>query len=670
MFLLVFLGGIAPVQAQDDTDSLKVELDPIQVTALRSTISATDAPLALATFSQDLQSLNHASSLSLTDIGNQLPGLWVNDRQNYVLGERLTIRGIGWRSAFGVRGIQVVLNGIPLTVADGQTMINVVEPAFVRRAELVRGPAATYWGNSSGGVLYLSTEPSYDQSSNLRLRTMGGSFGMRKAEAEYTISNPKHNMAIHSSYLASDGYRNYSGVKMLRSGVTGSITLSPESQLKYQAGAIYMPKAQHPSALTAQEADETPTLARSSFVDSKAGKTISQSQAGLSYIHDTSAGILNVTGYGIYRDLRNPLPFGIITVNRWAGGLRATLDKEWNNFNLQAGLESKLQNDDRTEFENAGNAQQGAVTVDQVERVWNQAAFVTGTYSIGDANILGGLRYDLLTFNTADTFAPSNDQSGSRTFESLSPSLGINYSSTGQTIFANFSTSFEAPTTTELVNRPDGGNGFNPDLKPEKTIGLEVGARGSNEAQTLTYDIAGYRLWINDLLLPYQLNPNGPTFYRNQGETNHTGIEGRLSWHVTQDWHFSTTTNITNAIFKNASDENLEGNKVPGIPNFRLNNALKWRPGKFLGSLSHEFVNSYHVNNQNDSQTDPYHVFDLKISRRISINGDKTTLQPFINLNNLLDTQYNGSVVVNASGGRYYEPAPGRSWQAGVSVDF
>ncbi len=677
IFTLLFfcLGIFLNSYGQDNSDSLKVELDPIKVTAIQSTISSANAPLSLTTFSRDLASVNHSSSMSLKSVGDQLPGLWINDRQNYALGERLTIRGIGWRAAFGVRGIQVVLNGIPLTVADGQTMINVIEPAFIRRAELVRGPAATYWGNSSGGVLYLSTTPSYQESSNVRLRTMAGSFGMRKAEAEWSISNPNHRMTAYSSYLKSDGFRDHSGVKMLRSGLTGSITLSPQSQLKYQAGAIYMPKAQHPSSLTKQQAQTTPTMARPSFRSAAAGKTITQGQAGLSYILDTSAGILNVTGYGIYRDLSNPLPFGIITVNRWAGGLRTTLDKSWDNIDLQVGIESKLQNDDRTEFENAGNARRGAVTVDQVERVWNQGIFATSTFSFGDVNISGGLRFDRLTFTTDTATA---GQTGSRTFQAFSPSLGLSYTLDNQTLFANLSTSFEAPTTTELVNRPSGGNGFNPNLKPEQTIGLEVGARGTVAQQALQFDFAAYKLWITDLLFPYQLNPNGPTFYRNQGETNHIGIEGRFSWHISNNWELSSTANISEATFEKAQildsstqdTVSLAGKNIPGIPDLRVNSELRWSPGTFTGTLSYEYISSYTTDNRNTASNDQYGLFDISFSYRTTLNDQSVHLQPFINVKNILDTRYNGSVVVNASGGRYFEPAPGRNWQMGISVDF
>lgn len=672
VFLMPYFLFTKNIYAQQTEDSLSVDLAPIEVTALRSTISASDAPLSLSITSRDIQSINSSSSLSLKSIGDALPGLWVNDRQNYALGEQMTIRGLGWRAAFGVRGIQVVLNGLPLTIADGQSITNIIDPAFIRRAELVRGPASTYWGNSSGGVLYLSTDPNYKEGTHARFRSMAGSYGLGKGEAEFSIVSDTHELNAYSSYLSTDGFRDYSSANLWRSGLTGSVQLSGRSRLKYSASSIYMPEAQHPSSLGAQDARNNPTMARDYFVNAGSGKQITQGQAGLSYILDTSAGVMNITGYGTYRDLNNPLPFGIITVNRWAGGLRATLDKSFARIHIQGGTEMKVQHDDRMEFENTGENGQpvrGQTTVNQLEQVWNQALFVNGTYMVGDINFTGGLRYDRLVFSTDSL---STRRTGSRTFQSLSPSIGISYNPEAYTLFANLSTSFQAPTTTELVNRPGGGNGFNPNLKPEKTVGLEAGIR-NQPAQRFTYDLTAFHLWIYDLLFPYQLQADGPTYYRNQGETVHTGLEGYLSYQFNADWQLSTTANLTRAKFRKAQtldSLSLSGKEVPGIPAFRMHSKLSWSPQKFLTTISYEFADSYPVDNINSNRNDSYGVFDFKLSYRYSFPGNPTAIQPFVNVNNLMDIRYNGSVAINNPGGRYYEPAPGRNWQAGISVDF
>lgn len=659
-----------PVQSQDRNDSLKVDLDPIEVVSIRTNISAANAPLALSIKNRSLQEINHDASFSLTSITSELPGIWVNNRQNHALGEQMTIRGVGWRASFGVRGVQVVLDGIPLTVADGQSILNIIDPSFIRRAEVIRGPAGSYWGNSSGGVLYLSTRPNYsDDVTNVRLQTMTGSHGFRKIQGEASYSTETHEVSAYTSYLNEEGFRNYSSAEVIRSGVNGSVDLTSKSQLDYMGALIHMPFAEHPSGLTSEQAAENPSMANQGFVDAEAGKSITQGQTGLRYLLDTSAGLLTVAGYGIYRDLSNPLTFGIITVDRLAGGFRTTLDNQWGNLQLNVGTETKFQNDDRTEFEHTGGGARGAITVDQVERVWNQALFVTGTYSLQNVNILGSVRYDRLTFSTD---APTIENTGKRTFQAFSPSIGINYNPGPVTFYSNLSTSFEAPTTTELVNRPGDGNGFNPELEPEKTIGLEVGMRGETTDNILDYDVALFNLWIYDLLFPYQLE-SAETFYRNQGETVHRGIEAQLSVYPNNNWRWILAGNLTSAEFKKATTPDgtsLRGNHVPGIPELRLNSSLVWSPGTFRSSLSYEYVSSYTADNLNTSENDRYSVVDAKVSYKFTFPGSNISMHPFLNIRNILDERYNGSIVVNAFGGRYYEPAPGRNWQAGISLQF
>lgn len=658
------------VYAQDVRDSLKVELDAIEVTSIRSHIEAADAPLALSISNRSLREINHDASYSLTSISTELPGIWVNDRQNYALGEQMTIRGIGWRASFGVRGIQVILDGIPLTVADGQSILNIIDPSFIRKAEVVRGPAGSYWGNSSGGVLYLSTKRNYTESgSDFSLRTMAGSYGFRKIQGEGSYSTDNQRMNAYASYLTDDGFRNYSSAEVVRSGLTGSVDLTSRSQLEYMGAMIYMPFAEHPSGLTAEDAADNPQMANPGFIEAEAGKSITQGQTGLRYLLDTSAGLLTVAGYGIHRDLSNPLTFGIIDVNRWAGGFRTTLDNEWNNLQLNVGAELKFQNDDRTEFENTGGGQRGDITVDQLEKVWNQALFATATYAVSDFNVVGSLRYDRLTFSTD---APSPEITGERTFQSLSPGIGINYTPGNLNFYSNLSTSFEAPTTVELVNRPGDGNGFNPELEPEKTVGLEAGARGQLLNNVLNVDLALYHLWIYDLLFPYQ-EGSAETFYRNQGETIHKGIEAKAVYQPNALWRWSTVANVTEATFQKATTPDgtsLRGNTVPGIPDLRLNSSLSWSPDPLLASLSYEYISAYSADNLNTSENDSYSVVDAKISYEFIFQNSGTSVQPFVNVRNLFDVRYNGSVVVNAFGGRYFEPAPGRNWQVGVSVNF
>jgi len=680
--LVVLLTLVSPInsysQGEDETkvvefrgDTLSVELAEIEVKATHSSITTANPPFSLSMVTQNIEATNHSAALTLDDMTGGLPGIWINDRENYALGERLTVRGIGWRAQFGVRGIQIVLDGIPLTTADGQAGLNIVDPMFLNRLELLRGPSSMFWGNSSGGVLYMSSTPPPGAPSMLQARQTAGSYGLIKSDLEFSQNTGDFRINGYASYMEQAGYRDHSEVRLGRAGITGSVNLSPNSRLEYFGAYLSMPESEHPSSLTQEQASEDPTQANASFESINAGKEITQGQLGISYMIDSPAGYLTATAYGTVRDLKNPLPFGIINLDRTLGGGRFTLQNRFDVIEINLGVESKIQRDDRLETEN-DNGSPGAVVVDQLEKVYNHALFLTGNLTAGNLKLLGSIRYDWIRFDT-DAGTPS--QSGRRDFQSVSPGIGLNYAlpSPSLEFYANLSTGFEAPTTTELVNRPGGGNGFNPGIDPEKTLGLEIGSRGVFRGGALTADIAFYQLWIRDLLFPYQLEANGPTYYRNQGETRHRGIETSLQYRFSAELQAQVTYSLTNTRFIEAQtldSLSLEGNQVPGIPEHRIAGEFSWKPGKFWISTEVRHVSGYPVNNLNTANNDAYTVVNSRVSYHTVRVSDRATLTPFLAVNNLLDARYNGSVVVNAFGGRYYEPAAGLNWRGGITLQF
>jgi len=667
-FLLLIVLHVDQGFAQQ-ADTLKGELEPIRIEAIYSTISPDNAPISLTAHNRSLAERNSEAALTMDAITGRLPGIWVNNRENYSLGERITIRGLGWRASFGVRGLQVIMDGIPLTVADGQAMLNSIDPSFVSKVELIRGPASTFWGNSSGGVLHLSTFPPAGETPTLKLRSSTGSYGLLKQDVRFSQTYGSHRISAYSSYLTQNGYRNHSEAKVSRSGLKGSVDLNSTSRLEYMGAFVAMPYAEHPSSLTKEQAKEDPRQANTTFSNANAGKEVYQGQLGLNYFKDASLGFITLTGYGIYRDLTNPLPFGIIDLNRWAGGLRGTLERQFSSLEVNAGFDLKLQHDDRVEYNNVDGSR-GPISLNQLEIVTNQALFMTSTLELGRWNILGGLRYDWLTFSVDSA---SVSQTPSRTFNALSPSIGVSYLTSSSKWFVNLSTSFEAPTTTELVNSPTGGSGFNPSLEPEKTLGIEFGTRGYISDNLVEYDLSLYRMWIEDILFPYQLAADGPTFYRNQGNTNHSGVEARISLRPLQAIRLNTTYTYTHAVFDNGETNggtSIDNNSVPGIPDHRLAISLNYRQDNWLGEVSYSYVSQYFADNMNTSENDAYSTVDAKISLMNLFASNSFQIQPYFNVNNIFDVNYNGSVVPNAFGGRYYEPAAGRNFQAGFSLNF
>ncbi len=651
------------LSAQQSTDSLKVDLDEIVVESTFSNISIDRAPLSVSYQLRNPHEIASRPAATMDELTFTLPGLFISNRENYALGERLTIRGLGWRSQFGVRGIQVILDDIPLTVADGQTIMNMIDPAMVNRVELLRGPSATFWGNSSGGVLHLSTRPQVD-APKVQYRGYGGSFNSIKQELRLNTTIGDARVYGYGTYFETDGFRDHSAARLFRAGLNYERPVGIRSRLLVRTAFTSMPKAQHPGSLTQQDSEENPTSATPNFVANSAGKSFTQGMISASFIQDLQRGVWDITAHALYRDLDNPLPFGYIGLDRVAGGTRTTYEFTTLPFDLNLGGELKFQQDERLETDNVNGERGGNIEVQQTETVTNGALF--GRLAIPLSERLtasAGLRADWLNFNTDDEIGV--EQEGSRTFFSINPSAGLAYRFDNARWFFNFSTSFESPTTTELVNRPEGGNGFNQNVDPERTVGIETGVQGNIDR--IDYDLTLFAMQVEDLLFPFQTEQDGPTYFRNEGNTRHYGIESTVGIRLHQNLQFNGMFTLLSARF-NSGD--LDGNDIPGVAPIRFGSILTFTPGQHSVSIDSEWVGSYYTNNANSTRNDPYNVLSFRWSTNVDQVFENVSIRPFMSIQNILNTRYNTSVAINAFGGRFFEPGADRNFRVGVQINF
>ncbi len=663
--------------AQDDPDVspvLEDTLAEISIEAVRiPSITNQDAPLSVSVLVRSTERRNFEPALSLDEVLAEMPGLQVNDRGNAAIGERISIRGMGWRAAFGVRGVQVILDGIPLTMPDGQSFADIVSPSMVQRAEVIRGPASLFWGNGSGGVLFLSTRSS-ETEPGTRIRLLAGGESLddpRGALHQLSLENRSNLGDGRLRFFVSNdqrvGSREYSSSRFTRAALYATLPLRSTSVLQISS-AIADQDAENPGQLTLEQFREDPDLANARNVDTRAGKESLQAQLGAKLLHQTTIGEFSATLYGIVRDLDNPLSFTYIDLNRLAGGVRLVLQDQSDLIEWGLGIDIGVQDDDRRNINNIdGNpGEQVSLAQDETVRNLSPFAFVRKPL-IGSLSATVGLRADYIRFSMKDRFLDNGDQSGDRTFSSFSPAIGLSYSRGSYTLYTNFRNAFETPTTTELVNRPDLDGGFNPNVDPQRVIGFEVGARGTLPFWNSTFDLAVYTMDIQDRLVPFQTEAGGDrTFYRNAGENLHQGVElsfstNPLAW---MQWQITHSSNR----FEYRADE-LRGNRLPGIPDHRTDVFLRLRSAQlwFQGSFRH--ITSYYVDDANTQKNDAYSVVDATIGLKPRGNA-RMTINPFLKLSNVFDETYSGSVVINAFGGRYYEPSPGRSLQLGLTLDF
>ena len=656
-------------QTSDSTgmDDERVRLPEITVEAVRSAETEASAPFSVTVQTRSPKELSLTPSTSLDDVLRPLPGIWVNDRHHFALGERISVRGVGYRSNFGVRGVQVLYDGIPLTLPDGQAFLDVVDPAMVRQVELVRSPASVFWGNGSGGVLFLSSSQGPTPPPN-RVRVQGGSYGQWQGLVEGGGTVGAWTMHGYASGQRQDGFRAHSDGHRLRVGGTARRRLSPNTRLRVMMAADQQ-DTENPSSLTREQFTSDPMQARPAFVAVNAGKQSSQIQLGTTLDHDFGGATVSGTAYGLRRALDNPLNFAYIRYERWSGGTRLTLRRSEGRLQGGFGVDAGIQSDDRTEFSSTTpNGNPGdEIGLDQLETVLNGSAFGYVRFNATDQLALtGGLRMDWLRFEADDQLTRDGDQSGTRTFSSASPNVGLSYDLGSGQLFAQYSTAFETPTAAELSNRPGGGGGFNQQVNPQRTRGFEIGARGALPNAQLQFDVSLYRLEVDDLISAYE-DPDGREVYDNLAANTHDGIEASLTWQATPGLEVAARYTGSRFVIEEASDSSLVGNRVPGIPNRRLYLHTEFSHRGWWGRISGQGVPSYYTNDANTAKAPRYALVNLNLGHE-GLGTGGLTLKPFVTINNVLDERYAGSVVVNAFGGRYYEPAPGRSYAAGLNV--
>jgi iron complex outermembrane receptor protein len=603
-----------------------------------------------------------------------VPGIYVAERHNPSQDDNLSIRGFGARAAFGVRGVKILLDGIPQTLPDGQGQLSNVELAAVRRIEVLSGASSALYGNAAGGVISLSTDLGERSLTRAEphIRTVAGSYGLKQWYASLAVPAGRGTLAAGASSLVSGGFRIHSAAETRRASLSYGLPLSGRTKLSAHLLWAHSPRLEDPGALTAQEADTAPEAANPRNLAAGAGKTVTQGQAGISLEYRRPTGeAVSVAVFALRRDLENPIATTYIQLDRWAYGIRATASRplalESRPLLITAGLDAQWQRDDRLNL----TPDQSRITRDQLERVTEVGPFIEFRLQPASrATISLGARYDGLAFRVDDHFLSDGDDSGTRVMAAPSLAAGVALDfGAGVEPYAGLATSFETPTTTELANRPTGPGGFNPDLEPQHALNYEVGLRGRWQ-RVLGYAVSFYQADVRGELIPYEVPGDpGRRFYRNAGSARHRGVEAQMAVQPTAA--LSAIAAYTYSAFRfrayRTGTDTLDGKTLPGVPAHSLHASLRYLlPRGVWWALDLTAVSSSYANDANTVRVGGWQSVALRAGWEGVVRGVRVA--PFAAVQNLLDARYIGSVVVNAQFGRYYEPAPGRHGYVGVEV--
>ena len=651
-------------------------------TVLRTALDPLRAPFAVsATTSAEVRRAR--PGLGLDEALRAVPGVQADNRFNAALGEKLSIRGFGARTQFGVRGVRVLVDGVPATMPDGQTTLNHVELGALERAEVVRGPASALYGNAAGGVLQLSSEPAPDAALGQRVRVVGGTDGLTRLQCTTggRTADGRRDWLLSAGRLDYEGFRAFSAQRSTRVLARAGWTGAPGALRATFAWVDY--DADNPGALADTARARDPRQAFANNVRQRAGEAGKHGQLGLSWQRALGPGTLDASAYGLARRLDNPIPVRVVALARSAGGGRAAYTVGLGGpaasapVRLAVGGEWQRQRDDRQNFTNAQGVA-GARVLDQLERVTNAAAFAQATATLGArTTVLAGLRHDRVRFAAEDRLVAANDpdDSGARAMRATSPSLGVNVAlARGVHAYANAAYAFETPTTTELANRPSGAGGFNPGLEPQRARSVEAGV---NAARALGASLAGsvqlalFQARIDDALQPFEV-PGAPgrQFFRNAGESEHRGVEAAATLAVGASLSLRASFTALDARFRRyvVGDSSYAGRRVPGVAPRRAELVLSWLgPRESLVALEQRAQSATPTDDANRGRSPGWLVTGAR-AQAPAIRLAGVSLAPFAGVTNLFDVRWDAAVNVNAAGARYYEPGTPRAVYLGADV--
>ncbi|HEX2168060.1 MAG TPA: TonB-dependent receptor [Longimicrobiales bacterium] len=666
----------APLHAQVPVDSV-IPLDSLQVPVTRTSVSAARAPVSLSLIGRE-RIQGARATIGLHEALAGVPGLIIDNRQNFSLGNRVVIRGLGARAAFGVRGVRVLVDGIPLTMPDGQTNLNNLDLGSAGSIHILRGPASALFGNAAGGVIAIETEPAPGPRSAEARVTVGdqgrGSLTrLWKAQAKVAETIGAFDYLASVSRMETDGYRDYGRAEQTLLNTRAGLQAGDATRITLVLNAVDMPVAENPGSLPLDSALATPTMAWPRNVATGSGESMRQAQIGVRLHHERSHSRTDISVHALRRSLENPLPFAVIDLGRTAGGVRALYEHGLGRVTVTAGVDAEAQSDDRLEFANEGGSPTGAPRRDQEDRVASIGPFAQARVSAGPAGVSLGARYDAVRFETIDRRADV-DESGERTLHAPSFMVGATLDLGAAILFANVASAFQTPTTTELLNAPPAPGqpccpgGFNTELEPQRVISRELGLRGSVSPR-VSYEAAAYIMDVRDALVQFQVpEAEGREFFRNAGRTRHRGIELAANAAIMRDVSLSGAYTFTDVRFRDdgSTETSYEDNRVPGITPHRVFAAATWSPRASSITLELHHNGSQPADDANTAENPGYTLLDLRA--RTSFATGMIDIAPFVALNNLLDRSYFGSLTVNAFGSRFYEPAPGFNVTLGASI--
>lgn len=675
-------------------------LKPVAVTSTRIGTSPFNTPASVTLMEGDAMRASQPQ-VNLSESLGGVPGLLIQNRQNYAQDLQISVRGFGSRSTFGIRGVRLYVDGIPATLPDGQGQSSNIDIASVDRVEILRGPFSALYGNSSGGVIQVFTEegsgalrmtPSFAIGSDGLRRygvKAGGSGGEGAGAMDYLVS---------ASRFTNDGYREHSETAKNLANARLGIRVGEDGKLTLVANSVDL-KAQDPLGLDWTQFRANPRSVAAVATQFNTRKTVQQTQGGLVYERriDAANDVRLMAYYGQRETVQfQSIPPGPQANPRHAGGVISLVrdyggvDARWTArlqlagrpLTLVGGLAWDTLEEQRQGYENFIGATlgvQGALRRNESNTVWNLDPYVQGSWQFAERWTLdAGVRRSTVRFSSDDDYVVglNGDDSGAARYRKLLPVAALRYQALADlNLYGTVGRGFETPTFNELSYRADGLAGLNFGLQPSVNTSAELGAKARFGAGMLTAAVFQTRT-EDEIVSAGSLG--GRATFQNAGRTRRNGMELGWDGELAHNWRVQAAYTWLEATYRDsfcspacsgANPAIPAGNRIPGIGRQMAFASLAWAPAQgWRTGVEGRYLDRIYVNDRNSEAAPGY--FTAAIHAGYLLQKERWQINTYARIDNLFDRRYAGSAIINEGNGRYFEPAPGRNWSAGMSAAY
>jgi iron complex outermembrane receptor protein len=679
------------------------QLDSVVVTATRIAEDSRDLPISVDRI--DAQTIRSGQlQVNLSESLLTVPGVSAQSRQNYAQDLQLSVRGFGARSSFGVRGVRLYSDGIPGTMPDGQGQFSQFDLSSADHIEVLRGPFSALYGNSSGGVIAIFTEdakPGYSTG----VRAEYGTFNTQRYAMKTTGDSGPVNYVVDGSHFQTDGYRVHSDAErnLFNAKVSGAV--SDAAKLTVVANAVQTPFIQDPLGLTRAQLAADPTQAGVNAIAYNTRKSLAQEQLGVVYdnkLNDADEVVASLyTGHRATTQFQAipqatqqaaPLyPGGVIDLDRayWGADLHVTDQRTvaGTPLLLVAGLNYDDLAEARKGYLNYIGSQlgvAGALRRDEANHVYDFDQYVQAQWDPAERwRVVAGVRNSLVEVTSHGHLAVLDAADSEVRYSAVNPVAGVTYRVTPAiNVYGSYGKGFETPTLNDLAYRSVDGSlpGLNLGLKPARSNNYEVGIKAANEF--VRANLAAFYIKTNDELAVLQ-NSSGRTVDQNIGETTRRGLEfgvdakwaGGFSAQFAYTYikavvaqpYFTCVAAPCNPLTNPSGPPPANylpvaaGNFLPAVARNTLYVGVTWNYAPLGFSTTVEALSraKIYADDRNSDAAAGYWVADLRAG--FEQESRHWRFSEFARLDNLANRAYVGSVIVNETNSRFFEPAPGRT---------